>query len=132
MDSSVVSNAAKIVPKLQNAMAFNSAIGAVEVSQDNFEYKLTQVGISLLSADPQGVAFNMLRLAVFGMQELADEVNDNAVGGFDDILRDVAHELEQGMQLAEFVVTVLINGACAKFGTALTTIMGAMAHCNIW
>ena len=138
LNSGVGKKLGKIAPKLDFAMDVNQNLGGydsegnvVELSSDTWKMKLFPIGSALLQGDRQGVALNMLWLAAFAVENLGMELDDGINGGMDDNLRQMSSVLMSQKDLAEFVVTVLINGVCGNFGSALTTILGAIAHCNV-
>ena len=98
---------------------------------DSINYHTTELGAALVEGDPTAIVVRLFFFAVFGMKKLGQFLDDNAIGGIDDTMREISEKIATERWVAEFVVSVLLDGVCAKFGSAISTILAALAECNL-
>ena len=116
---------------VEQGIAMNFHMSARSAGLDNIAYHTAELGAALVKGDPPAIIVRLFFFAVFGMKELGRFLDDNAIGGVDDTMREIAEQIENERWVAEFVVSVLLDSLCGKFGSAISTTLTALAECNL-
>jgi len=101
------------------------------LGSESWLFPLAAVGTNLMTGQVQGTAFALFNLLVFSFKKLGAYFEDGEVGGWDDRFKQWADVMSAGGTVVDFLLTMMINGACAKFGTALVTMLNAVVNCNL-